>query len=63
MPVMKKVLAIIVLILLLVVPFFNWRAGALLWLIAWSVFLLQGLYAGRPVEDGKPGKGEEDEEG
>lgn len=51
-PLMRKVLAIIVLFLLLAVPFFNWRAGAALWLGAWTVYFLKGLYAGRPAPEG-----------
>ena len=59
--IMKKILAIIVLLLLLVVPFFNWRAGAVLWMVAWSVFMLQGLYVRRPSTGGnEKGKEERD---
>lgn len=57
--IMRRVYAIIVLFLLLVVPFLNWRVGAVLWLIAWSAFLLKGLFAKRDTHDG----GEEDEDG
>ena len=60
---MKKVLAIIVLFLLLVVPFLNWRAGAVLWLVAWSVFLLQGLYVKHSGGDERKERGEEEGEG
>ena len=60
---MKKILAIIVLFLLLGVPFFNWRAGAVLWLIAWSVFLLQGLFARKPAEDGEEENGGRERDG
>lgn len=60
---MKRILAIIVLSLLLVVPFFNWRAGAALWLIAWSVFCLKQLYVRRPVGDEQDEEGKEEEDG
>ena len=57
---MKKVLAIIVLFLLLVVPFLNWRAGAVLWLMAWALFVLQGLFVSRNPEGSFEEKGEEE---
>lgn len=60
---MKRFLAIIVLLLLLVVPFFNWRAGAVLWLIAWTVYLVKSLHDKRSVAGGQGENGEEEEGG
>ena len=57
---MKKVLAIIVLFWLLVVPFFNWRAGAVLWLMAWSLFVLHGVFVGRNTVDSLEEREEEE---
>ena len=45
----RKIGAWIILILLLVVPFFNWRLGAVLWMCAWLVYIIQGLSKGRPL--------------
>ena len=45
----RKIGAWIILILLLVVPFINWRVGALLWMCAWLVYIIQGLSKGRPL--------------
>ena len=42
---MRKVAAGILLGLLLFVPFFNWRLGALMWMCAWLVFILQKLFS------------------
>ena len=43
----KRVMAAILLITLIVVPFINWRLGAVLWMCAWLVFIFQNLYSGR----------------
>ncbi len=39
-----KIGALILLILLLVVPFINWRLGALLWMCAWVTYICQGVF-------------------
>ncbi len=41
---LRKIGAWIILFLLLVVPFINWRLGAVLWMCAWLVFICQGLF-------------------
>jgi hypothetical protein len=42
----RKIGAIIILFLLLVVPFLNWRIGAILWMSAWLTYIFQGLAKG-----------------
>lgn len=46
----RKIGAWIILILLLVVPFFNWKLGALFWMCACLIFICQGLFKGKPIE-------------
>ena len=41
----KRIVAGVLLVLLSVVPFLNWRLGAILWMSAWLVFILQKLYS------------------
>jgi hypothetical protein len=43
----RRVFAAIILILLIVVPFLDWRLGAVLWMCAWLVFIFQNLYSRR----------------
>jgi hypothetical protein len=43
----RKIAAGILLVLLLIVPFVNWRLGAVLWMCAWLVFILQNIFARR----------------
>ena len=38
---LKKIAAWILLVVLLVTPFINWRLGAVLWLCAWIIYVLQ----------------------
>ncbi len=40
----RKLGAWFILILLIVVPFFNWRLGALLWMCAWVTYICQGVF-------------------
>lgn len=41
----RKIIAAILLILLLVLPFLDWRLGAVVWMSAWLVFIFQNLLA------------------
>jgi hypothetical protein len=60
-PFMKRKLAAAVLLLLLIgVPFLNWRLGAVLWMCAWLIFILQNLFSRRNWNLGN--KEEEQEE-
>ena len=43
----RRILAAVILILLVVVPFLDWKLGAVLWMCAWLVFIFQNLYSGR----------------
>ena len=40
----RKISALILLFLLLVVPFINWRLGAVLWMCAWVTYICQGVF-------------------
>ena len=57
----RKILAVILLFLLIVVPFVNWRLGAVLWMSAWLVFIFQNLFQKKEwkieEEDGKDDEG------
>jgi len=46
----RKIVAWIILVILLVVPFLNWELGAIFWLCAGLVFISQGLFKGKPLE-------------
>lgn len=57
---LRKAGAATILLLLLVVPFINWRVGALLWMCAWLTFIFQGLsrrrfFRGQQGNDGDGG--------
>ena len=41
----RKLFAVILLILLLGLPFIDWRLGAVVWMSAWLVFIFQNLLA------------------
>jgi len=41
----RKISAVIILVLLFIVPFINWKLGAVFWMCAWLVFILQGLFS------------------
>ena len=47
----RKIGAAIILVLLLVVPFFNWRLGAVLWMCAWLTYVCQGLFKGKQLDE------------
>jgi hypothetical protein len=40
----RKIFAIILLVLLLGLPFIDWKLGALLWMCAWLIFIFQNLF-------------------
>jgi hypothetical protein len=40
----RKISTWLILFLLIVVPFFNWRLGALLWMCAWVTYICQGVF-------------------
>ncbi len=41
----RRIAAAILLVMLIVVPFWNWQLGAVLWMCAWLVFIFQNLYS------------------
>jgi hypothetical protein len=43
----RKIFAVILLVLLLVVPFFNWKLGAMFWMSAWMVYIFQNMFSRR----------------
>lgn len=45
--------------LLLGVPFINWRLGAVLWMCAWLVFILQSIFVRRNWHLGTKNKDED----
>ena len=49
----RKIAAWFILILLLVVPFFNWRLGALLWMCAWVTYICQEVFNRRHIQQYK----------
>lgn len=61
----RKILAGIMLCLLIVVPFLDWRLGAVMWMSAWLVFIFQKLFGRQGwklgAEDGQADQGREDE--
>ena len=58
----KKIIAGILLGLLLIVPFLDWRMGAVLWMSAWLTFIFQKLFSRKDWNlDGKRTQGSEDD--
>ncbi|MFC1523314.1 hypothetical protein ACFL6N_00850 [Thermodesulfobacteriota bacterium] len=55
----RKFFAAMLLSLLLVVPFVNWRLGALMWMCAWLVFIFQNVFSRKGWHIG--GKGDHEE--
>ena len=58
----RRILAAILLIILIGVPFLDWRLGAVLWMCAWLVFIFQNLYSSRNRKFGE-NNDENDEQG
>ncbi len=42
---LRKFFAAALLILLLGVPFIDWKLGAVLWMCVWLIFILQNLFS------------------
>jgi hypothetical protein len=62
---MRKFGAWLLLFLLIVVPFINWQLGALVWMCAFLVYILQQVFNGNPftvAPSEEEGEGEEEEE-
>ena len=58
----RKFFAVILLILLIVVPFIDWRLGAVMWMCAWLVFIFQNLFSKQQWNLGDKDKEKEDQE-
>ena len=58
----RKFFAVILLILLIVVPFIDWRLGAVMWMCAWLVFIFQNLLSKQQWNLGDKEKEEEEED-
>jgi hypothetical protein len=52
----RKIGAMILLVLLICVPFWDWKLGAALWMCAWLVFIFQNIF---PKHEWKLGDNEE----
>jgi hypothetical protein len=58
----RRISAAILLLVLLVVPFFNWQLGLLLWLGAWIMFIVQKLFDRQSWNLGQPGEENHEDE-
>jgi hypothetical protein len=58
----KRVFAAIILIILIGVPFLDWKLGAVLWMCAWLVFIFQNIYSGHNRQFGKNKDTENDQD-
>ena len=58
----RKFFAVILLFLLIVVPFIDWRLGAVMWMCAWLVFIFQNLFSRQTWNLGDKEDEEDDKE-
>jgi hypothetical protein len=58
----RKLFAVILLSLLIIVPFIDWRLGAVMWMCAWLVFLFQKLFSRQDWNIGDKADEYDDEE-
>ena len=58
----RKFFAVILLILLIIVPFIDWRLGAVMWMCAWLVFIFQNIFSRQTWNLGDKEDEENDEE-
>jgi 4-hydroxybenzoate polyprenyltransferase len=58
----RKFFAVILLALLIIVPFIDWRLGAVMWMCAWLVFIFQKLFSRQTWNLGDNEEKEEEEE-
>jgi len=52
----KRIMAGVLLVVLIVVPFLDWRMGAVLWMSAWLVFIFQKLLSRKDWNIGDDGE-------
>ena len=55
----RKIFAVILLIILIGLPFIDWKLGAVLWMCAWLIFIFQNI---SPKHDWKFGDNDDDED-
>jgi hypothetical protein len=59
----RKFFAVILLFLLIVVPFIDWKLGAVMWMCAWLVFIFQNIFDRKSWHlEGKDNEDDEEEE-
>jgi ABC-type transport system involved in cytochrome bd biosynthesis fused ATPase/permease subunit len=57
----RRFSALVILVLLVVVPFIDWKLGAVLWMCAWLVFIFQNLFTKQKWKFGKENNDEDEE--
>lgn len=57
----RRIMAAVLLVLLIGVPFWDWKVGAVLWMCAWLIFIFQNLYSGHTWKFGAKDDRDEDE--
>ncbi|MBU0728674.1 MAG: hypothetical protein KKE17_10540 [Proteobacteria bacterium] len=58
----RKFFAATLLVMLVIIPFINWRIGALLWMCAWLVYIFQNLFTKRKWSIGKNQESEDSDQ-
>lgn len=58
----QRISAIILLVILIGVPFLDWKLGAVLWMCAWLVFIFRNLYSGQTWNLGEKEEQEDEHE-
>jgi len=59
----RKICSLILLVLLIGVPFWDWKLGAVLWMCAWLVFIFQNIFAKHEWKLGDNEEQDEEEQG
>jgi len=57
----RKICAAILLVILIGVPFIDWKLGAVLWMCAWLIFIFQNLFSKHDLKTSE-GSNKEDEQ-
>ena len=58
----RRISAAIILVILIGVPIWDWKLGAVLWMCAWLVFIFQNLYSRHNWKFGENNEQEEDQD-
>ena len=58
----RRLFAAILLVLLIGVPFWDLKSGAVLWMCAWFVFIFQNIYSGHNRNLGENNKQENEQD-